>query len=266
MLKALANKLCVGRLFASVGRAAVAGLVSVWIVGCAPLPVSESALQLNQQLLAGIDSCVAGNQTLVQEVGKQRALIESQTSQIVALTDAQRASESTQFDNSLGDAGCASQDKGIAQKQVVGQLEKVWMPNLNLALTGRIDTGAETSSLDARSIELFERDGKRWVRFEIENPKAGKPPIQLERKLSRIVSIVQSNSPEAERRPVIKLAVTIGDVNQTAEFTLSNRSHLDYQVLIGRNILQDVMIVDVSRKNIAPFLKTESEVATAGAN
>lgn len=70
-----------------------------------------------------------------------------------------------------------------------------------------------------------------------------------------MVSIVQSNSADSERRPVIKLGITIGNVNQTAEFTLSNRSHLDFQVLVGRNILKDVMVVDVSQENIAPFVK-----------
>ena len=47
-------------------------------------------------------------------------------------------------------------------------------------------------------------------------------------------------------------ASLIGNIRQKAEFTLSNRSHLDYQVLVGRNILSDVMLVDVSQANIAP--------------
>ena len=48
------------------------------------------------------------------------------------------------------------------------------------------------------------------------------------------------------------LGIVIGNIRQKAEFTLSNRSHLDYQVLVGRNILSDVMLVDVSQANIAP--------------
>ena len=138
-------------------------------------------------------------------------------------------------------------------KLVVGQMEKVWLPNMEIELQARIDTGAETSSLDARNIELFERNSSRWVRFEISHPVTGET-LQLERKLKRRVLIVQSNSPEPERRPVVKLSVTIGHINQTAEFTLSDRSHLDYQLLVGRNILQDVMVVDVSKKNVAPYV------------
>jgi hypothetical protein len=69
-----------------------------------------------------------------------------------------------------------------------------------------------------------------------------------------MVAIIQSNSAEAERRPVIKMGITIGHVSQTAEFTLSDRRHLGHQVLIGRNILQDFMIVDVSQQNVAPYV------------
>tara|TARA_R110002110_G_scaffold362241_1_gene572035 strand:- start:108213 stop:108998 length:786 start_codon:yes stop_codon:yes gene_type:complete len=136
---------------------------------------------------------------------------------------------------------------------LVGELEQVWLNDLDIAVAGRVDTGAETASLDARNIEIFERDGRRWVRFEILHPQGGEP-FSIERKLKRMVLITQSNSAEPERRPVVLMGITIGHISQTAEFTLSNRSHLDYQVLIGRNILKDFMLVDVSKKNIAPYV------------
>jgi len=33
-----------------------------------------------------------------------------------------------------------------------------------------------------------------------------------------------------------------------AEFTLSDRSNLTYQALIGRNVLRDVMLIDVGKE------------------
>ena len=137
----------------------------------------------------------------------------------------------------------------VSTKLVVGRQEQVWLEDIQLALPARVDTGAETASLDAHNIELFERNGKRWVRFEILHPESGEH-LQLERRLKRIASVIQSNTSEAERRPVIKLGIKIGHIGQSAEFTLSNRSHLDHQMLIGRNILKDVMIVDVSQINV----------------
>ena len=148
-------------------------------------------------------------------------------------------------------ADCEIAQPATSEKMIVGRRENVWLEDIQLSLPARIDTGAETASLDARNIELFERDGSRWVRFEILQPDTGEP-IVLEKKLERRARIVQAVSDEAERRPVIRLGVVIGDVRQYAEFTLSDRSHLDYQILIGRNVLNDVMVVDVSEINLAP--------------
>ncbi len=146
---------------------------------------------------------------------------------------------------------CDAVEPVATDKLRVGRRENVWLEDVQLSLPARIDTGAETASLDARNIELFERDGVRWVRFEILNPETGEP-VELERKLERRARIIQAVSDEAERRPVIRLGVVIGTIRQYAEFTLSDRSHLDYQILIGRNVLNDVMIVDVSETNLAP--------------
>lgn len=138
-----------------------------------------------------------------------------------------------------------------SDKQVIGAMERIFITPPGKMLPARIDTGAVTSSLDARNIERFERNGERWVRFSIINPENGEYST-LERRIIRNVRIVQSFSDEAERRPVVELGVTIGRITQTAQFTLSDRSHMEYPVLIGRNILMDVMIVDVSETNIAP--------------
>lgn len=137
-------------------------------------------------------------------------------------------------------------------KLIVGEIENVWLPELNLILQSRIDTGATTASLDAREIQSFERDGEQWVRFNMLNPET-KQAVRFERKQVRKVKVNQSNTPTPETRFVIELQVVLGGVSQLAEFTLSDRSHLGYQVLIGRNVLRDVMIVDISQSHIAPL-------------
>ncbi|MDY0211711.1 MAG: ATP-dependent zinc protease [Desulfuromonadaceae bacterium] len=136
-------------------------------------------------------------------------------------------------------------------KQVIGAVEKVYISPPGIILPARIDTGAATSSIDARKIETFERNGDPWVRFFIQNPENGEK-TELERKVVRKVRIIQSISEEEkDRRPVVELLVTLGNTMRTAEFTLTDRSHMEFPVLIGRNILMDSMTVDISKKYIS---------------
>lgn len=143
----------------------------------------------------------------------------------------------------------ASTPQTLENKLLIGAREQVWIADIEIALPARVDTGAQTASLDARNIHLFERDGDKWVRFDVVHPQSGSL-ISLERELERMTRVLQSNNDEGERRPVVKLPIAIGPMRQTAEFTLSDRAHLDYQILVGRNILRDMMLVDVSRSNL----------------
>lgn len=153
-------------------------------------------------------------------------------------------------------------DTAFQDKQVVGEKEQVLLNDLDIKLLARIDTGATTASLDARDVRTFERNGEEWVRFIVYHPET-REPIEVERKRVRRVHIVQSGSVEPERRPVVEMRITVGKVTQNAEFTLTDRSSLELPMLVGRNILRDVMLVDVSRSEIAAPVaeKKKEEVA-----
>ncbi len=146
----------------------------------------------------------------------------------------------------------------MSGKQLVGAVETVRLSPPGILIDARIDTGATTSSLDAREVTLFERDGRKWVRFTLMGAD-GEAHV-LERKLVRRVRVLQSVTETAERRPVVELHVTVGDIHDKAEFTLTDRSHLDFPVLIGRNVLKDVMLVDVGRDHLAPPADVPSPV------
>lgn len=143
------------------------------------------------------------------------------------------------------------EDRGRADylrgKLVVGEVEKVYLADAGQVYTARIDSGAETSSIDARNITRFERDGNQWVRFDVPVPGTNRF-ISLEKEVVRRVRIVQASAEDPERRIVVTLQFAIGSHRQEAEFTLTDRSELTYEILIGRNILRDVMLVDVGRE------------------
>lgn len=147
----------------------------------------------------------------------------------------------------------ASSDMLFAgEKLVVGEIENVRFDNLGMVLRARIDTGAATSSLHAYGVRRFQRDGDNWVRFTIDDPVTGEPLV-LERPRSRRVRILQAGTEDPSIRPVVELRVTLGNSSQTAEFTLADRSGLEFPVLIGRNILRDLIVVDVSKTDAAPL-------------
>tara|TARA_R110000868_G_scaffold391396_3_gene661460 strand:+ start:57207 stop:57902 length:696 start_codon:yes stop_codon:yes gene_type:complete len=152
---------------------------------------------------------------------------------------------------------CPGKKKAIVKKAklqanakvVVGRVEYVTIDNNDIAIKSRIDTGAKTSSLNAQDLSEFERDGKKWVRFAVLNPN-NQEKIYFEKKIVRFVRIKQIG-PDFERRPVVKLPLQLGTVNENIELTLTDRSDYLYQVLVGRNYLLDRFLVDVSQKYTA---------------
>lgn len=140
-------------------------------------------------------------------------------------------------------------------KQIIGELEYIRLMPPEGTYKARIDTGATTSSLDARDIETFERDGKDWVRFTMPAPDGQENDVELEEPVARFARIIQSSSEEDDRRPVVKLQFELGEIKRVAEFTLSDRSHLNYPLLVGRNILRDLLVVDVSQKHVTRLSK-----------
>ena len=140
---------------------------------------------------------------------------------------------------------------------VIGAVEPVCLKAAGFVLPARIDTGATTSSLDAREIEKFERDGEKWVRFTVIDRSSGEEK-QIESRMTRKVEITRHGA-APQIRPVVKLHAAIGKVNLLREFTLTDRSAFEYPLLIGRNILQGKFIVDVARKNTTSPMREKTE-------
>jgi len=126
---------------------------------------------------------------------------------------------------------------------IIGAVEPVYILPYKTALLARIDTGAKTSSIDAKNIKLFERDGQNWVSFDIVNKKAN-TSHHFEKKLRRKISIKRIG--QDEDRFVVNMDILFGGKTITEEFTLANREKFEYPVLIGRNILTGRAVVDTS--------------------
>jgi hypothetical protein len=140
----------------------------------------------------------------------------------------------------------------VEKKQIVGRNEWVWLELFNRNLKARIDTGASSSSLSAVDLQPFERDGREWIRFRVpdeEHPDGGDV---YETPLIKHVRIRQASAEELDRRPVVRLKVRLGELVDQVEFNLTNREDMLYPVLLGRNFLRDVALVDVAQKFVQP--------------
>jgi hypothetical protein len=134
-------------------------------------------------------------------------------------------------------------------KLLLGEAEWLWLETAEQAFQARIDTGAATSSISAGEITSFERNGKDWVRFFMSH-QGMDDRIQIEAPLVRYVRVRQASSDDLDRRPVVRLSVRVGDQNEKTEFTLTDRSNMTFPVLLGRDFLKDIAVVDVGRKYI----------------
>jgi hypothetical protein len=138
----------------------------------------------------------------------------------------------------------------LDSKIIIGQIQMIKITPPKVILEARIDTGATTTSIDARDITEFERDGKKWVKYTVIH---GKKKHELESPIDKTV-LIKRHGKEAQERYVIKMRVSAGTITQLIDVTLADRSEYKFPILIGRNFLKDYFIVDVSRSNI---LKTK---------
>ena len=108
---------------------------------------------------------------------------------------------------------------------VVGLTEKVTLngKSKEKALWAKIDTGATKSSMDIALAEQL---------------KLG--PVTH----SKVVKSAHGS----RLRPIVEATIILADRKISTEFTLAERSHMKYKVLIGQNILKDGFLIDPSKK------------------
>lgn len=114
----------------------------------------------------------------------------------------------------------------------------------------KIDTGAKTSVLHCKSIELIKVGRKSFVRFEpLDNTYKGYGtaftlPFHKERK-------IKNSFGYEENRFIVKTNIFLFNKNYDIEISLRDRSDMEYPVLLGRSFIRKKFLVDVSKANIS---------------
>ncbi|MCF5522584.1 ATP-dependent zinc protease, partial [Pseudomonas syringae] len=129
-----------------------------------------------------------------------------------------------------------------ASKTVYGLNEYARLTDIDVEVPAKLDTGAKTASLSARDIKHFKRNGESWVRFYLAIDSKHIHPI--ERPLARVSKIkrrADDLDPDEENkfssRPVISLAICMGEVLRTIEVNCTDRSGFQHPLLIGSEAL-----------------------------
>jgi hypothetical protein len=137
---------------------------------------------------------------------------------------------------------------GATAVKVFGWVEKALLLPGHLPLNVKMDTGAVTSSLDARDLEHFQKDGSDWVRFavDVQDDSGKQYNMSYERAVLRNVTLRGAGG--TDHRPAVLMQICIGDQVYEEQFTLRDRGDMKYPVLIGRRTIEHLGLIDVKQQ------------------
>lgn len=126
----------------------------------------------------------------------------------------------------------------VETKKIIGQKATVKIKEGGLSFIGRVDTGAETTSINASKIKI---DGD-FVEFFILNKKG--EDAYLKTKI--IDEKYVKNAEKREKRYYVYLTIEYKGFSRKTLVNLNDRSTSTYKILLGRNWLMGHYMVDVS--------------------
>lgn len=131
---------------------------------------------------------------------------------------------------------------------VAGWREWVALPDLDVPwVKAKLDTGARSSSIHAFDLEEFERDGAAWVSFalhpwqrsEVDTVRSELPLVDRR--------AIRSSTGHEEERLVVRTKITVVGHDLEAELTLANRDEMGFRMLVGREAMRGLILVDPGR-------------------
>lgn len=135
---------------------------------------------------------------------------------------------------------------------VIGRKDKIDFPQLRLYdIDTKIDTGAYTSAIHCHNIKLIDKDGEQKVRFNLLDPsrpsynnKKFTLPVYGRRK-------IKNSFGQVEERYIIKTQILLFGELFDIELSLTDRSKMEYPVLLGRKVLRNRFLVNVVQTNLS---------------
>lgn len=133
------------------------------------------------------------------------------------------------------------------QKTIIGWLEHVYLPEYDLVVKAKIDTGAKNSSIHTMDIEYIGKAKGEGSRIRFDTVDLNGIPRAIEADVLRQVKIKRAGSLPASRLE-IELEICLGGVRKRIRVNFANRAGMNYRMILGRTALEGNFIVDVSKK------------------
>lgn len=128
----------------------------------------------------------------------------------------------------------------------VGWREWLALPDLGIpAIRVKIDTGARSSALHVDAFELFVRNGRDWVRFDLQ-PGIDHHQVQCESAILDRREVTDSGGHRTER-VFILTTLALGALSFAIEVNLSSRGGMLFPMLLGRTAMAGRVLVDPAR-------------------
>lgn len=137
--------------------------------------------------------------------------------------------------------------------QVIGRIDVIDMPELGLHdVNAKVDTGAYTSSIHCSRIKLKkDNNGQEVITFTIPGSKLHEKGLHHFQVRDYEERNVRSSNGHIQKRYVIKTQIILFGRKIRTEFSLADRSSMKFPILLGRKLLVNKFLVDVSKKNLS---------------
>ena len=133
---------------------------------------------------------------------------------------------------------------------LLGWREWLALPELGIvAIRAKVDTGARSSSLHVREQEVFERDGRKMVRFLLEHGIDDALHGHLEAEVADQRDVTDSGG-HRETRVFIRTRLQLpgeSGIGWSIEVNLTERRNMAFPMLLGRSAIRRRCLVDPSK-------------------
>jgi hypothetical protein len=145
---------------------------------------------------------------------------------------------------------------------VIGWKEQASLPELGIPrLRVKLDTGARSSALHVEDLEVVgthERDGEELpvLAFTVLHGPRSHPRSNRLEVPAHAMRRVRDTRARPELRPVIRTRVVVGPLDVVTDVTVTDRTGMNFLMLLGRRALAGRCTVDPGRGYVVSELET----------